>query len=608
MPRFYITGNLKKKVKGSIRFKLFLISTLAILTPVLLFGLMAYQFSSDSVESDFIKLNLDNNVKIAHTIDDSYYSLQKQIFSQLILQEDIIYILDSDSELYTDRYFDIISRLDNFFSFQLNSNANLFGISLIDLDGDLKYTMNLDGPNSSLTSVKNEEWFTDTLSLRGETLFHQPHYNDFLFYTRGANKTSIVSISQVIYNPDYGKPIGVILLDQETEQFFGYPSESFLSDNHSFVIFSNKGEPVYSNREITDEFLNGFKTVYKKTDNEAETFKIQIEGQSILFMTSPESKFGFKVISALPVSEMMKRSLFLRNNTFVVTAILLILIIIASIVISRVITLKIETIKSIFGNLGKGDFDMKIPVKGTDEIAEIKILFNKMVLDIQSLIDDKYHANLLRKQAELDSLYSQINPHFLYNTLNSIKMVIDSEENESASSMVLCLSDFLRYTLRKGKTIVSVYEEIEHTKNYMSIQKERYDNRYDIRYEIAPETLYAQLPWLTLQPLLENSMKHGLEHHREEGEIHITTRIMDKELIVYIYDNGIGIPSEKLILINEELSKDSDHMESAHESVGIFNVNSRIKLHFGKDFGLSLSSREGENTVVKIRLPFIEKR
>lgn len=593
--------------KSKIRYKLFIVSTFAILTPVLLYGLISYKLSSISVENDFIKFNLDNNVKISNSIDDSYFSLQKQIFSQLILQDDIKYILNSDSELYTDNYFDVINQLDNFFSFQLNSNANLSGISLLDMNGDLKYTMNLDGSNSSLISVKDKDWFIETISLNGKTLFHQPHYNDFLFYPTGANKTSIVSISQVIFDPNYGTPMGVILLDQETDQFFGYPSESFLSENHSLVIFSNQGELVYSNRELSRELINGFIDVNQKADTNTGTFNITIEDNDILFMPGSPSKFGFRIISALPVSDLLKRSVFLRNNTFYVLIILLVIILVASLMISRIITFRIEKIKSIFNELGSGNFQISIPEKGTDEISEIAVLFNKMVMNIQLLIQEKYNANVLRKQAELDSLYSQINPHFLYNTLNSIKMVIDSNNKKTASSMLLNLSDFLRYTLKNEKTNVCLFEEIEHVKNYMSIQKERYEDKFQIKYEIAQDTIYAQLPWLTLQPLLENSMQHGIELQKEKGEIRITTKRVGNNFIIYVYDNGIGIPEKKLVLINETLSKSNDEIESIHESIGIYNVNSRIKLHFGNKFGLTISSVESENTIVKITLPYIER-
>ncbi|MGL1891420.1 MAG: histidine kinase [Spirochaetaceae bacterium] len=594
-------------INSKIRYKIFFISTFAILTPVLLFGFISYKLSSKSVETDFIMYNQDNNIKISNSIDDSYYSLQKQIFSQLILQDDIKYILNSESELYTDKYFDVINQLDNFFSFQFNSNANLYGISLFDMNGDLKFTMNLDGSNSSLISVKDKDWFLETIVLNGRTLFHQPHYNDFLFYPTGSNKTSIVSISQVIFDPNYGTPIGVILLDQETEQFFGYPSKSFLSKNHSLVIFSNQGELVYSNRELSREMIIGFIDVNQKADTNTATLNKTIKKNEILFMASSPSKFGFRIISALPVSDLLLRSVFLRNNTFYVLLILLVIIIVASFIISRIITFRIEDIKSIFNELGCGNFQISIPEKGTDEISEIAILFNKMVTNIQLLIQEKYNANLLRKQAELDSLYSQINPHFLYNTLNSIKMVIDSNSNKTASTMLLNLSDFLRYTLKNEKTNVCLYEEIEHAKNYMNIQKERYEDKFQIKYEIAQDTIYAQLPWLTLQPLLENSMQHGIELQKGKGEIRITTKRLGNKLIIYVYDNGIGIPLKKLSLINAALSDSSEEIESINASIGIYNVNSRIKLHFDKKFGLSISSKESENTIVKITLPYIER-
>ena len=592
-------------IKSRIRYKIFLASICAIIIPVFIFGLLSYKLSSVYIESDFILYNQDKNLNISKSIDDSYFSLQKQIFSQLVLIDDIRYLLNPDSALYTDQYFTVIDRLNNLFSFQQNANTSLYGVSYIDMKGNVKYTVNMDNKNTSLKTVEKTSWFADTIELNGLPLFIQPHYSDFLFYNTTESRTSIVSISQVVFDPDYGNPIGIILVDQETEQFFGYPSDSFLSENHSIAIFSNIGELVYTNKNIDQNLITAYEEIYNQADNERKNKKI--DRQEILFIPGKLSKFGFRIISAMPVSDLQKRSLFLRNNTYILLAILLVLIISASYLISNILTRKIGKLKALFDEIGQGHFDISIPAKGSDEIAEIALQFNGMVANIKQLIQETYLANLLRKQARLDSLYSQINPHFLYNTLNSIKVVIDDKDSATASSMIQNLSDFLRYTLKKGKIIVSLYEEIEHAKNYMSIQKERYKNKYSISYEIAPDTLYSVIPWLTLQPLIENSIQHGFESHKTTGEIRITTKKLDDVVLVYLYDNGVGITEEQLSAINETLTGIRENPESAQHSIGIFNVNSRIKLHFGENFGLQLSSSFNEHTIVKITLPYSER-
>ena len=169
-----------------------------------------------------------------------------------------------------------------------------------------------------------------------------------------------------------------------------------------------------------------------------------------------------------------------------------------------------------------------------------------MVTNIRILIEQKYEMGILRKQAELESLQSQINPHFLYNTLTSIKAVINRKDSNKALNIVQNLSDIFRYNLNRGKYIVKFSEELEHVKKYLFIQECRFMDKFEVFFDIDEEVLNFDIVRLTLQPIVENALYHGIEAKRGKGEIRIAAKIFNDKYYIYISDNGIGIPAEEL--------------------------------------------------------------
>jgi two-component system sensor histidine kinase YesM len=170
--------------------------------------------------------------------------------------------------------------------------------------------------------------------------------------------------------------------------------------------------------------------------------------------------------------------------------------------------------------------------------------------------------------------------------------------------MVQHLSDIFRYNLSKGNAVVPFSEELEHIKKYLFIQEFRFKDRFEVQYDIDEQIIHCSILRLTLQPLVENALHHGLEPKREKGEIKITAKAYDDSFYIYIHDNGLGIPHEKLDQINASLDNDAEILnEQSYGNVGIYNVNARIKYHFGNGYGLKIISTTNVNTTVKIVLP-----
>ena len=206
-----------------------------------------------------------------------------------------------------------------------------------------------------------------------------------------------------------------------------------------------------------------------------------------------------------------------------------------------------------------------------------------------------------KRKSELDALQSQINPHFLYNTLESITWMIEGERYDDAVFMISQLASLFRISLSKGKTIIRIEDEVKHAQNYMNIQKIRYKNRFQVDFQIADEIKDCCTVKLIIQPLLENAIYYGVEGMDDEGEIHVTGYRDGDDICIEVRDNGLGM-SEDMV---EKLLTDNNHVPKHGSGVGVINVHNRIRIRFGAGYGLEIESEPDEGTLVRIRLPYI---
>ena len=253
--------------------------------------------------------------------------------------------------------------------------------------------------------------------------------------------------------------------------------------------------------------------------------------------------------------------------------------------------------------VAEGDFDARAKVNTHDEIAVLAQGFNNMADNIQSLVDKVKEDERKMRQLDLRLLQEQINPHFLYNTLDTIVWLIEGNESDQAVNMVVTLSNFFRLVLSKGKEFISIKEEEQHISSYLKIQKMRYHDimEYDIQID---KVLYDyQILKLTLQPLVENALYHGIKYKRAKGYIHITGEKDGNVIHLAVRDNGIGMDQDELDQILEEF----EHSGKTHEKgFGLANVNERIRMYFGTEYGMTIQSKKGKGTLVEISIPAIK--
>lgn len=280
---------------------------------------------------------------------------------------------------------------------------------------------------------------------------------------------------------------------------------------------------------------------------------------------------------------------------------LLLLVIILSYYIPRSITMPITRISRVTDQVAKGNLSVRAAAESGAEARMLSDSLNAMIDNkINELLDQVTTEQIRLRKAEFELLQAQINPHFLYNTLDTIVWLAEAGDQKRVVSMVGNLSDFFRTSLNQGKDIISIREELAHVRSYLEIQQVRYQDI--LRYEITvPEDLYEyKIPKITIQPLVENALYHGIKNKRGQGTITITGERSENGFVLYVRDNGIGMTQERLNEVRAGIQKLS---YTGKEIYGLYNVNERIRLNFGETYGISIESTYGEGTCVSISLP-----
>ena len=244
------------------------------------------------------------------------------------------------------------------------------------------------------------------------------------------------------------------------------------------------------------------------------------------------------------------------------------------------------------------DFEF-YPVKGTEEIVALSNSFEHMVVQIQELMEKVRNEEITLRKTELNALQAQINPHILYNTLDSIAWMCEVGRTEEAVEMVNALARLFRISISKGHELITIRQELQHAECYLKIQKFRYKSQFDYKFKVEDNCLGYLCNKITLQPMIENAIVHGLDL-TDKGEIVIEVYEEDKNIVMTVWDNGFGMTEEQC----KEIMQKDTHQKGG---IGIKNVNDRIKIYFGEQYGITISSELDEWTKVEIRMPKISE-
>jgi two-component system sensor histidine kinase YesM len=370
-------------------------------------------------------------------------------------------------------------------------------------------------------------------------------------------------------------------------------SKAFLiNENDEIICYSGnfKESDIALSRKYSD--------LFDEAGKYGTWYNIKWDEEKVLIKSKFVANTDWRMVIVIPYIDILSISNKSRNEMLVVILLTSIVAFVLTYIFSYSITKRISQLIKQMKKVETGNFDVRILGYGNDEIGQLQKNFNYLLTKIAMLLDEKYKMGKDLKNTELKALQSQINPHFLYNTLDLINWKSLNKNVPEISRMVQSLAKFYKLSLSNGDEIVTLSNEIEHVCSYMQIQNERLGNRVALIIEIDKSLYRYKVPKIILQPIVENAIFHGIVEKEEgTGVIRISGKLEENILVLVVDDNGVGIPQNRLDHILNQVPDSNGH------GYGIKNIQLRIKLHYGDAYGLTYKSKLGVGTRVEIRIP-----
>ena len=482
---------------------------------------------------------------------------------------------------------------------------NLVSFAVFRRDGNLVSAT----PVSTLKEgmdVREQPWFELALNKPENLHFSTPHVQN-IFDASSFRYYWVISLSRIVELTSSGVPMrGVLLVDMNystIEQMMERVNGS--SSYQYFYLCDSNGELIYHPRMIQIGVGKYKENNVEAADLEDGVHEEIFNGERRVVIVGTISYTGWKLVGVIPMSGFRLGA----GSTQYFTILVLLTAILALLVINRLVTNRITSpilrLNRSIQNMEGGRVDPEsVYIGGPAEIEHLGKSLQGSFRQVNTLMDDVVREQEERRRSELDALQSQINPHFLYNTLDSIVWMIEGERNDDAVFMVTQLASLFRISLSKGRTVISIKDELLHARNYMNIQKVRYKDAFEITWNISEEILDYCTVKLILQPILENALYYGIDALGDEGEILVQGRRVGGDIYISVRDNGLGMPPDKVAQLLEDV--EHEERENRHGSgVGLINVHKRIMLRFGPQYGLKIESKPDEGTTVTIHLPAV---
>lgn len=339
--------------------------------------------------------------------------------------------------------------------------------------------------------------------------------------------------------------------------------------------------------------------LFDQIEGEKGFFSSEVDGVNTLVTYYQNDRTGWYSVSTIPISFLISDTVKIKNAIIRISLMVLFLCFILSYLITIGITGGFTKLKGVMMKIRSGDFSIRVNSERKDEIGQLSNTFDTMIERINDLIEKGYEQKIRENHAQLKALQAQIAPHFLYNALDSINWLLIDKDEYEISNIVVALGGLLRYSISNNRDMVPVKDEIEQVQNYLMIQKVRFEDRLTYRIKVDQEMNEKLIPKLIIQPIVENSLIHGIEKMGQKGLIEVIGYQTNESSIFEIRDDGIGISPEKL----EAVFDNPQDKDASRSHLGLSNVMQRIKLIYGEDYGIVVTSHPGQGTVVKIILP-----
>ncbi|NJD02832.1 MAG: sensor histidine kinase [Ruminiclostridium sp.] len=413
--------------------------------------------------------------------------------------------------------------------------------------------------------------------------------------------TNVIYLERLINDinrPD--RTIGYMCIDIDEKFIYNLYTSKLIGHSNNFFMVDNNWKVLSSvNKKLLGKTLDSSITEVANGRNDGY-FLEKINGQQTLITISTIKMTGWKIINLIPTSKIAIESSVVGKMIFLVAIVVVLISFIITYLFSYEVLKPLNKLNSLMGNVEKDNFKIRFNYAKNDEIGQLANSFNKMVERINTLIYEVYEVEINQKEMQIKVLQAQINPHFLYNSLNNLKWMAIMQQADAMEDIISSLSSLLYYNIDYNKDMVCIHEEIKQLNNYIKIQKVRYLDKFQVKFSIPKEFEDYKMMKFILQPIVENAIFHGIAPKDEKGLIIISAFRVDQDIMIVVQDDGVGIDIMKSRITSDSLDK------YGFIGVGLRNINERLKLRFGPQYGISIESKPDMGMRVELLFPIIE--
>lgn len=585
----------KRKHFVSITSKLIVIFLCIIIVPVTVMSINSYLSSQRLLERKYTDLLLDItrqvNIRISEYLKEiekitlvSSYGMNR--YSSLVYQEE--YPIQDFLRYSNDENENIVYRvLMNY----ILMKDRLFSVYIYNLNGGRDMFIHPTEPIDYSYRPTEEPWFQQFLASDEKVIVLDTRVDGQI---RNEDNHAVLHARKV-FDMSNGRLLGVMMASIDIRFIDQFTSRLQQSLRNNFTIVNQDDRVIYhANDDLIGQRFQEIMPI-RHDKNVTST-----SGKNYLVVKSPFEELPWTAYLYTPLSEISSEGAILKQNLYILAGLVLVFASFTSIFLSSVITRPIRKLMRNITLVEKGSFDNLPLINSNDEIGQLSQRFNQMSSELKQLVTRIQKEEKEKAQAEIRALQSQINPHFLYNTLGSVKWIASMQKADKIVEMTEALISILRYTARHERAMVTLREEIDNIRNYIVIQNVRYYNRFQLRIRVDEGLLNNMMPKLILQPIVENAIFHGLAEMEDEGIITVRAYRYEEGVRIEVQDNGVGIDEKTYEWLQQELHA-ADNAQAT--GIGLPNVHRRIQLHYGDRYGIRIYSTPGQGATFVISLP-----
>lgn len=556
---------------------------------------MSYNLSTEAVKKNSRDYTYQLMGQVSSNID-SYMNYMDNISRMVLSSYDIKEYLLKQGYLGTTGKEDLKQKI----SFQLNTvlktRKDISSILIFGTNGEIiPYNENIKlNPQIDPTE---QSWYKKAVEAKGKVVISSSHVQNMILN----DYNQVISLSRELNSDVGGEKLGVLLVDLNYSVINDICNKIKLGNRGYVFIVDAQGNIVYHPDQLKINGNQKEELVSEVMRTPGSSFVTQEGKNSRMYTIKASQSTGWKIVGVTYVDELVSNKQELQTYTIYGGIGFLIIAVLLSIILSLRISRPIKYLESSMKEVEKGNFDIQVDIQSSNEIGHLSNRFNRMTTEIKELMLQNMKEQELKRKSELQVLQAQINPHFLYNTLDSIIWMAECSKSKEVILMTASLAKLFRLSISKGQEFISLFNEIEHIKSYLTIQKMRYKSKLDFDINVDKHILPYKVVKIILQPLVENAIYHGIRNNEGIGTIQITGIRKENGILLQVIDNGIGMSQEE---IQNMYGKDRTSMQGS--GIGVRNVDQRIKLHYGDLYGLHFESELGKGTTVNVWLPVIE--